>query len=128
LLGRLARQAMPDVAVGGVNAGRFYDPRLDLRGTPRLDLSLIDKGASSEELVKSLDPALERVESRGEAGSVVVHHTQVKEPLYQQDPKGKFRYADPVETLLDLHEARLESQAAELLQFFVSRRKVRAPE
>ena len=127
LLGRLARRASPDVAVGGVNAGRFYDPRLDLRGTPRLDLSVAGAGASCEDLVKSLDPALERLESRSEPASVVVHHTQVKDSLFQQDPKGKLRYADPVETLLDLHEARLEPQASELLQFFVSRRKTRSP-
>ncbi len=115
LLRRLQRLDRADIALGGVVGAKHYHPALDLVGIPRLDLSLHCWGKEPDwSFVERLDPGLARVEGTGEPPSLVVHLVRRKEPLFEHGTEG-WQYADPVECLLDLHEARLESQAQELL-------------
>jgi hypothetical protein len=60
---------------------------------------------------------LERTIRRDESPSLVIHALRRAESLFQPGEDG-LPWADPVECLLDLHEARLESQALEFLNSF----------
>jgi hypothetical protein len=118
LLRRLARLARADLAVGGVIGARHYHPDLDLAGTPRLDLSLHCPAKRVDwSFVERLDPALEKTERRDEPAALVVHLVRREASLFQPGEDG-LQWADPVECLLDLHEARLEAQAKEFVQSF----------
>ena len=119
---RLRKLNLPNVAVGGVMAARnFYLPSFDLAGTPRLDLTVNTGAGVDWDFVKELDPAIE-IAARGESANLVVHQIHRRESLFVEGKDG-VRYADPVECLLDLHEARLEQQAQQLLQTLIGRRK-----
>jgi hypothetical protein len=119
---RLASLGRADVAIGGVDGARHHDSALDLVGTPRLDLSVhCPTHRVDLAFVKRLDPALEKSERREESAAVVVHLVWRKASLFQAGDDG-VQWADPVECLLDLHEARLEPQAKELVEYFSSRR------
>ena len=121
LLRRLATLQRTDLAVGGVLAARHYHPDLDLAGTPRLDLSLHCPAKRVDwSFVERLDPALEKTERRDEPAALAVHLVRREASLFQPGDGG-LQWADPVECLLDLHEARLEAQAKEFLHFFSSR-------
>jgi hypothetical protein len=110
LVRRLASLGTSGVALGGVLAARHWDPGFDLHGLPRLDLTV--HGAWE---VASLDPALVPA-ARGEAAAVAVHPLSRKVPLFEPSKKGPLPVADPVETLLDLHELGLDAQAEALLE------------
>lgn len=110
LVRRLAGLGAPGVAVGGVLAARHWDPGFDLHGLPRLDLTV--HGGWD---VAALDPALAPA-GRGEAAVVAVHPLARKEPLFGTSKKGPLPVADPVETLLDLHELGLDAQAEALIE------------
>jgi hypothetical protein len=118
LLRRLQHLQRADLAVGGVWGAKHYHPNLDLEGNPRLDLSFhcpnknVDLG-----FVEQLDPALKKTERRDEPPSLVIHIIQRSVSLFQAGKDG-LQWADPVECLLDLQEARLESQAFEFLNSF----------
>lgn len=105
-----------NVAIGGVLGARHYFPDLDLLGLPRLDLSQhapkrhLDLG-----FVKKLDPALRIVEDPQEPADLVIHAVQHKDPLFEPR-RGGLYWADPVECLLDMHEAGLEVQASQFLK------------
>jgi hypothetical protein len=118
LLRRLSQLQRPDIAVGGVLGAKHYQPALDLVGNPRLDLS-VHSGRKNADLsfVNRLDPGLERTVRRDESPSLVIHTIRRAESLFQPGEEG-LPWADPVECLLDLHEARLESQALEFLNSF----------
>jgi hypothetical protein len=115
-LRRLEQLDVPNLAIGGVLGARHYDPALDLVGLPRLDLSQhsprrrLDLG-----FVRELDPALKRVSDPLEPATLVVHAVRHADALFSPRAGGLL-WADPVECLLDLHEAHLEKQAAELLE------------
>jgi hypothetical protein len=123
LIERLAELEREEVAVAGVLGARHYVPGLDLIGTPRLDL-IIHKGYRTGRgnrkriepaaLLQKLDPALVPAE-RGEPARVMVHTLFRPEPFFSE-PIGGTRWADEVECLLDLHQARLEPQALEFLE------------
>ena len=115
---RLRQLQRQDIAVGGVLAAKHYQPSLDLVGNPRLDLS-IHSGRKSADLsfVERLDPGLERIARRDESPTLVIHTIRRAESLFQPG-EDSLSWADPVECLLDLHEARLESQALEFLNSF----------
>lgn len=115
------------VAVGGTFGARHYVPSIDLFGNPRLDL-VIDahserghRTVSIDTLVRKLDPALKPAE-RGEPCQVVVHTLYRHKSFFTEANDGTF-YADEVECLLDLHEARLEQQALEFLEKITPRKK-----
>ena len=119
LLRRLARQVLQGVAVGGVIAGRRWDPQFDLNGTPRLDLVLHAPGGGGRrrtnlEFVRRLDPALK---PNAAAGSpvLVVHPLYRADPLFHRDPAEPLPVADPVETIFQLNEMGLTAQADALL-------------
>lgn len=117
LLRRLRQLQHPDIAVGGVLGAKHYQPSFDLIGNPRLDLSIHSgRNAADLSFVQRLDPALERATRRDESPTLVIHHIRRAESLFQ--PGADLPWADPVECLLDLHEARLESQALEFLNSF----------
>lgn len=114
-LRRLEKLGVPGVGVGGVLGARHYFSGLDLVGAPRLDLSVhcgtvpLDVG-----FVGTLDPALEQQDDPRKPANVVLHAIRHADPLFRPREGGLF-WADPVECLLDLHEARLEAQAAQFL-------------
>ncbi len=122
LLRRLTTLTRADLAVGGVVGARHYHPDLDLVGTPRLDLSLHCPAKRVDwRFVERLDPALEKTERRDEPAALAVHLVRREVSLFQPG-KGGLQWADPVECLLDLHEARLDAQAKEFLHHFSSRK------
>jgi hypothetical protein len=118
LLHRLRLLQRKDVALGGILGAKHYQPSLDLVGNPRLDIS-IHSGRKSADLafVERLDPALEKITQRNETPTLVVHTIRRAESLFQPND-GEVPWADPVECLLDLHEARLETQALEFINSF----------
>lgn len=112
-------QGMPrgPVAVGGVQAGRHWDPDFDLNGLPRLDLSVhMPAGAGDLGFLERLDPALRRADPAARGIVVAVHPLLRADAGFEKDPKGRVDWADPVETVLDLHELRLAEQAEDLIR------------
>lgn len=113
---RLQELDPPRLAIGGVPGAKHYFRDLDLVGIPRLDLSQhcprrhLDVG-----FIEKLDPALKRIEDPLEPATVVVHAIRHADPLFTPREDG-LQWADPVECLLDLHEARLEVQASQFLE------------
>jgi hypothetical protein len=108
------------VAVGGTFGARHYLPGLDLVGNPRLDL-IVDahsgrghKPIAIDTIIRKLDPALKPAE-RGEPSQLVVHTLYRQKSFFAEADDGTL-YADEIECLLDLHEARLEQQALEFLE------------
>ena len=114
---RLEKLNPPGLALGGVLGAKYYYPDLDLVGIPRLDLSLHCPGQRMNlEFVEKLDSALKRIEDPLAAASVVVH--AVRHADAQFTPRdGGLAWADPVECLFDLHEARLDPQASQFLAY-----------
>jgi hypothetical protein len=113
LVRRLTKLGRHDLAIGGVLGARSHFPNLDLLGTPRLDLTLHCPGSRLDlSFIARVDPGLVLASSDQEPAALVVHVLRRKESLFSAMPEGAWR-ADPVECLLDLHEARLEAQAAE---------------
>jgi hypothetical protein len=115
------------VAVGGTYGARHYLPGIDLFGNPRLDL-VIDahsgrghRPVAIDALIRKLDPALKPAE-RGEPCQVVIHTLYRHKSFFTEANDGTF-YADEIECLLDLHEARLEQQALEFLEKLTPRKK-----
>jgi hypothetical protein len=126
LVARLTRMQRTDIAVGGVVGARHHYPRLDLHGTPRLDLTVhrAGKAAQGLEFISRLDPALKETSDAQEPAQVVVHFLRRKEPFFEKTKDGTL-WADPVQCLLDLHEARLEPQALGLLNALIARRETK---
>jgi hypothetical protein len=123
LLRRLRSLGRSDVGVGGVLGAKHYVSDLDIVGLPRLDLTVHGRGSRADALfVEKIDPALRRAASRDEPVALAVHFVHRAEPLFVQGTD-KTVWADPVECLLDLHEARLEPQALEFLRHFEEGRR-----
>jgi hypothetical protein len=114
-LRRLEKLNPPGLAIGGVLGARHCFPNLDLVGTPRLDLSLHSPGRRMDlQFLKQLDPALKRVTDPLAAANVVIHAVSHADPLFTPRDGG-LAWADPVECLFDLNEARLDTQASQFL-------------
>ena len=124
-LRRLEQLNLLGLAIGGVLGAKHLFPELDLVGTPRLDLSLhcpdrpLDLG-----FVTRLDPALERVTDPLAPADLVVHALRHADPLFTPRAGG-LAWADPVECLLDLHEAHLETPAIQFLDHLQTKAKAR---
>ena len=117
---RLEKLAPPGLAIGGVPGALQYFPALDIIGAPRLDLSVHCPGKHLNlDFIKALDPGLEPVTDPLQPASLVVHAVRHADPLFVPR-QGGLAWADPVECLLDLHEARLEMQASQLLDHLQS--------
>lgn len=118
LLKRFGKVHAEGAAIGGVHAARHFCPDLDLVGAPRLDLSLhCPSGKLDLKWIRRLDAALEPVESDAQTPQLVVWPVFRIESMFQVDSKG-LSFADPVSCLVALHDARLESQAGELVAAF----------
>ncbi|MBC8329603.1 MAG: hypothetical protein H8E31_12760 [Planctomycetes bacterium] len=113
LLRRLQKLEPPQVALGGVAAAHHWDPHFDLRGLPRLDLSLAAEGGLDLSFLRRLDPGLGPSEGQGPP-VLVIHPLQRPAALFA--PGDGFPVADPVETLLDLSELRLVDQSNALIE------------
>lgn len=116
LVARLARVREPDLALGGVLAARHWDKEFDLEGTPRLDVCAhAPDGALDLGFLARVDPGLSPTDDP--AKTVLVVHSLMR-PSAQFTPAGSkaLPWADPVETLLDLVELRLNKQADELVR------------
>lgn len=102
-----------DLAIGGVIGARSYRP-IDLVGIPRLDVSLhAPVGMMDLSWVSDVAPDL-RPCTAGEAPHLVVHAVRRADPLFTEGSDG--RIADRAEVLLDLHDLRLEEQAASFIR------------
>jgi hypothetical protein len=113
---RLEKLNPRNVAIGGVLGAAHYFPKLDLVGVPRLDLSEHGSGRRLDlGFIEKLDPALKRVNDPLEPATVVVHQLRHATSLFESR-EGGLHWADPVECLLDLHEARLDAQATQFLK------------
>ena len=124
-LRRLEKMAPPGIALGGVLGAKHHFPDLDLVGVPRLDLSQHCSGRHMElGFVTQLDPALQRIEDPLAPAHLVVHAVRHADPFFTPRDGG-LAWADPVECLLDLHEARLEMQASQFLEFLQTNAKNR---
>jgi hypothetical protein len=110
---RLEELRPPHLAKGGVLGARWHWPDLDLSGLPRLDVSVHCPGRAADlSFVRQLDPALEATADPHEPPRLVVHFVRHKDPLFEQTTD-TLPWADAAECLMDLHEAGLETQAAE---------------
>lgn len=120
-LSRLEKINPPGVAIGGVLGAKHYYPDLDLVGTPRLDISLHSPGKRLDlKFIQKLDPALKRIEDPFAPANVVVHAVRHADPLFEPRDTG-LAWADPLDCLFDLHEARLELQANQFLAYLQAR-------
>ena len=121
-LRRLEKLNPPHLAIGGSLGAAHYFPGIDLVGVPRLDLSQHGPGRHPDlGFIEKLDPALKRVLDPLEPATVVVHQVRHANPLFESR-KGGLQWADPVECLLDLHEARLSAQASQFLKALEKKR------
>ena len=77
-------------------------------------------GGDVAKILRQLDPALKPAK-RGELSRVAIHTLYRPMSFFQEDAAASL-WADEVECLLDLHEARLESQAAEFLERLIAER------
>ncbi len=116
LLERLEAMKPRGVCLGGVQSARHWDRRFDLNGLPRLDVvAHAPHGSFDASFIQQLDSALSVSPSPSSEHVLVVHALPRAEALFEQDRAGRLPYADPVETLLDLYELRLTTQADELV-------------
>lgn len=118
LLRRLQDKAPTECAVGGVVAAHHYVSDFDLSGTPRIDVSLPGAPPTGQALpawLRAVDPALGL--TQGDRSPILTLHFRRGRALEEErDRKGRLPFASPAETLLDLHELRLTSQAEEFIQ------------
>jgi hypothetical protein len=119
LLDRVRKNLPSNGALGGVEAARHWDPDFDLNGIPRIDFTLQVPGNQTPDLdfLRKIDPSL-RVSAEGSPtrNVLAIHVLRRPESYFDADHKDGTRFADPVETLLDLQELRLGEQADALLR------------
>lgn len=119
---KLLREArLGGVAIGGVVAARRMSPDFDLVGTPRLDITMASTGIGIHDLLSRVDPTLQISQDPSAECAIVVHRLRRAENLFQPGRAGDLQSADEVEVLLDLHELRLEQQAADLVEHLIRR-------
>jgi len=116
LLRELASLRDPRIAVGGVEAARFWQPEFDLHGTPRIDVVLHVAGDEVDlSFVGRLDPAFKQSDQLDQSPVLVIHLLWRSQPLLETDSRFDLPIADPVETALDLLEVGLTEQAGQML-------------
>ncbi|MDO9020190.1 MAG: hypothetical protein Q7V43_24915 [Myxococcales bacterium] len=114
LLRRVGVKAPESVAVGGVAAARHYVPAFDLNGLPRVDVTTLERDASS--WVARLDPALRPANPQERSPVLVVHHRRRTAPDGPPSPRESYPITSPAEVLLDLYDLRLTEQADDFVQ------------
>lgn len=123
LMNRLRKMQLTNVAVGGVLGVKHYYKDLDIVGTPRLDLSIHCIGKQVDlDFVHRLDPALEQTRDTHRPSQLALHFIRRKEAFFDRDRGGSL-WADPVECLLELYNARLDNQARSFQDFLATRGK-----
>jgi hypothetical protein len=121
LLRRFLALKRSDVAVGGVLGAKRYYADLDLVGNPRLDLCVHCPGSFADiAFVQDLDPALERTSDQQRPARLAVHFIRRKETFFDPENDGSL-WADPVESLIHLYQARLDEQARAFQEFLMMR-------
>ena len=114
LMKRLKTLNRSDIAIGGVSGAKRICPKLDLIGSPLLDLHLHAPGSDADlSFVRKLDPALQETRSSEEKPSLAVHFLRRNRSYFKLDAEYRL-WADPIECLLDLFSMRMDYQA---LQF-----------
>jgi len=112
LMARLRRLGRTDTSVGGVMGAERHDPALDIVGAPRMDLCVhAPEKYVDLDFVNELDPALEPTRDPERPVRLALHFVRRKDPMFERGPEG-LSWADPVQCLLDLYEARLTHQAS----------------
>jgi hypothetical protein len=119
---RLQRLNLANVAIGGVIGAKHYYPKLDITGSPRLDLVLHGGVKSDLDFIKKMDPALGQMNSLVEPANVVVHFLPRAESMFIKDPNG-FVLADPIECLANLYQGGLDYQGKDMLSALITNRK-----
>lgn len=115
-LERLLSIKPDNIAIGGTMAARHYDPDIDLVGNPRLDISIHHlQGPLDLSFIKKIDPVLTENSDPLQPAPLAIHLVRHHDSLFRTREQGLF-WADPVETLLDLYEQKLDLQAASLLE------------
>jgi hypothetical protein len=117
LLHRLQTRPLSNMALGGVVAARHWDRAFNLNGTPRIDVVLsAPPGHSLPDLLARIAPSLVQSPRTDERTVLVIHPLRRKEAFFERVNGDRLLIADPVETLLDLYEMRLASQAEDLVR------------
>lgn len=122
MIDRLRRLERSDVAVGGtLGAARHY-PRLDVVGTPRLDLVVLGEPKDfGPQDVARLDPSLDPLPSPAGNGDLAVHFIGRRKSSHFLSVDG-VPYADPLQCLADLYDMGLEAPARDMLEGLVDAR------
>lgn len=114
LLKRLLGSRPTGVYIGGIAAARHHDSAFRVNELRRVDVVVTD--IAPPDWVRALDPALNVVSGSTVSTVLVAHRVDSVQPLGGGAETSQ--WADPVETLLDLYEMRLEAEAERFLQFF----------
>ena len=121
LLRRIQRLSRRDVAVGGVLGAKRLLSGLDIVGVPRLDLSIhAPEGQADTEFINALDPGLKRTTDFHQPARLALHFLRRESHLFEEGSDGML-WADPIECLLDLYEARLDIQARQFSDYLEGR-------
>ncbi|MCB9699139.1 MAG: hypothetical protein H6738_20320 [Alphaproteobacteria bacterium] len=116
LLDRLADLRPPGVAAGGAVAARHWHPGLELPLLQRVDLSVhAPDGPMDTAFVGELDLGLAQAPT-GTTPLLVLHAVPRAESLFTPSHGPGLPIADPVDALLDLHEAGLDERASALVR------------
>ena len=123
LIKKFQQLGTTDIAIGGVPAALHHYPKLDIVGSPRLDLIIHlppTRGNNhrlphnTEQLVYQIDPGLEETLDPTAPTRLAIHYLRRMHNNFSIDAS-EHLLADPVECLYDLHDARLAPQAEQLL-------------
>ncbi|GAB3492797.1 hypothetical protein GCM10027399_11900 [Curvibacter fontanus] len=121
MIERLVKLNLPNVAIGGTVGAAFHYPRLELVGTPRLDLMIAGApGKVDLGFVQKLDPILDTVADSKWTGKLALHFLGGRPQPWQVLEDG-LRYADPLHCMADLHQIGLVSQMHEMLDGLLQR-------
>lgn len=120
---RLQKLHRNDVAIGGVMGAKHHYPALDISGSLRLDLTVHGAAGADLSFVQRLDAALEPSHDLSDRPSVVVHFLTRKDSFFECDADG-FVWADPLECMADLFDARLDNQADDMLRALIDARNL----
>ena len=77
------------------------------------------------DFMKALDPALKPVTDPLQPATLVIHAVRHADPLFAPR-EGGLAWSDPVECLLDLHEAKLDMQAGQFSDYLKSTRPAKS--
>lgn len=123
---RMGRLGRDDVAIGGTLGAAMHFPKLDVVGTPRLDLVVLgEPGDFTQEEVARLDPSLEAIFGQAHTADLAAHFVgRRRTPHFLK--VGERLYADELNCIADLCELGLVGPANEMLRSLVGARSTAA--